>query len=241
MSVDSTWLLCCSLDRAEMEDTLYYLLNSDPFLTFFKHSYTWGFSVKKILRLCVQSKIKNILIYCTCLCLLAHLSNPSRILKFTQPLRPIKSLNFSLYFLLLFDIKCLVILSLLYHCYHKIFWIQTSLFPWSGGYPRISLCHDNEKLFRPKEKRAMPNCCLCFIMGYLKRVYQCGPVICIISVPMRLMRESSHITSGCFRGCVGEASIQRQSTHSKTRMQFCRGRCFAGVNFLTPETPASLF
>lgn len=46
----------------------------------------------------------------------------------------------------------------------------------------------------------------------VKRV-QCGPVICIISVPMRLMRENSRITSGCFRGCVWGRHLFKGNQH----------------------------
>lgn len=81
----------------------------------------------------------------------------------------------------------------------------------------------------------------------LEKSVQCGPVICIISVAMRLMRESSHITSGCFRRlcvCVcGESELFKANQHiEKLDCSSAEGgRRFAGVNYLTPETAAAFF
>lgn len=96
---------------------------------------------------------------------------------------------------------------------------------WSN--PRIIMCHINQNIFQSKKKKEKRKLCLIAASRssrLLEKSVQCGPVICIISVPMRLMRGSSGITSGCSGGCVGEASIQRQSTHSNTELEFCRGR-----------------
>lgn len=72
---------------------------------------------------------------------------------------------------------------------------------------------------------------------------QCGTVICIISVPMRLMREKqSHHIRVLSRLCGGGIYSETINTFKKNSVaDLQRSMLFAGVNFLTSRTRASFF